>query len=112
MGYFVLTLVEAAAEEPTCTDDKKPRKKSKRRDRAAQRFRIDYEVLATLGGLTTERGDQKTARKAPPDGHFQELTGAEPAWLEQAIREIIKRLGARAAGANLPPLTLDNLPTL
>jgi hypothetical protein len=96
-GYFVLTLIEVAAGT---------------RRAAANVFQIDLDVLSKLGELTSTKGDPKTARKVPRGGPYQPLTGAEPAWLEQAVRVIIKRLGEHASGAALTTITLDDLPKL
>jgi hypothetical protein len=96
-GYFVLTLIQAAAGT---------------RKGAAKIFQIDEEVLNKLGELTSTRGDPRTARKVPRGGLYRPLTGAEPAWLEQAIRKVIKRLGEHASGATLTTITLRDLPQL
>jgi hypothetical protein len=97
MGYFVLTLVETAAGS---------------RKNAAGVFQIHSRVLDKLGELVSTRGGPATARKAPSGGLFQELTGAEQAWLEQAVRKLVKRLGEHASGATLSRLTLGDLPKL
>lgn len=96
-GYFVLTLIQAAA--------------GTRKD-AAKVFQIDDKVLDKLGELTSTKGDPRTARKVPRGGLYQPLTGAEPAWLEQAVRKVIKRLGEHASRATLTMITLDDLPKL
>ncbi len=98
MAYFVLTLADATAQ-------------GRRRD-AAKLLHVDFEVLRKLGELTARRGDPKTARKAPQDGQFQKLSDTERAWLEEAVQKIIRRLGEKAAGAQLTSLTLKELPTL
>lgn len=100
MDYFVLTLVWASAGGRNNTKNAA----------AAKVFQIDERVLPKISELTTARGAPTTARKAPPKGgRFQELTGAEQAWLEQAVRKAIKRLGERASGATLTLLTFSDL---
>lgn len=96
-GYFVLTLVEAAAGG---------------RKRAAKALQLDVDVLHKLGELTSTKGDPRTARKVPPGGLYHPLIGAEPAWLETAIRVLIKRLAEHASGKTLIKITLNDLPKL
>lgn len=93
MGYFVLTLIEGAGG----------------RKHAAQSLQIEVKILNMIGRLTSTKGSPSTARKAPPSGQFNDLTGEEQAWLEDAIPKVIKRLGERAAGATLTPLSLKDL---
>jgi hypothetical protein len=97
MAYFVLTLLESAAGD---------------RRNAARSFNIDVEVLRTIGKLSSTRGDPETARKASLGTGFQDLTGTERQWLENAIPMVIRRLGEHASGASLPPIRLDDLPSI
>lgn len=97
MAYFVLTLLESAA--------------GSRQD-AARSFQIDLPVLATIGRLSSTKGDESTARKAGPGNQFQELSGSEKQWLEEAVRRAIHRLGEHASGSSLSLISLRELPNL
>lgn len=97
MAYFVLTLLESAAGS---------------RQSAARSFQIELSVLRTIGRLSSTKGDESTARKASSGNQFQELSGSEKQWLEEAIRRVIHRLGEHASGAPLAPISLRDLPSL
>jgi hypothetical protein len=102
MAYFVLTVLQNA------TGGQKDARK-----RAAHLFRIEPKVLDKIGDLSSTRGDERTARKAPhPGQQFHELTGPEKQWLERAIPLVIHRLGERAPGAQLALISLSDLPRL
>ena len=96
MAYFCLTVLEATAGG---------------RVGAAATYKIDEPVLRKLGELTSVRGDPRTARKmltpaTPP------LSGAEDAWIQETIKQIIWRLGDRRSLLNLPTITMVDLPRL
>jgi hypothetical protein len=95
MAYFVLTVVQSLAG----------------RRAAAKALRIDFEALGKIGELSSEKGDEHSARKAK-SGTFQALTDAERYWLEQAVRLTIRRLGEDNSGALLQQITLADLPPL
>jgi hypothetical protein len=95
MAYYVLTILEKAAGS---------------RKNAAMLFAVDFAILDKIGDLTSTKGDERTARKAPRSGTYQELTGQEKAWLEQAVRRLIKRLGEHASGRS--QITMADLPKL
>jgi len=97
MAYFVLTLIEAGAGG---------------RKNAARNLLIDAKVLDTVGRLSSTKGDANTARKVKRGGAFQDLTGAENHWLEQAIRRLIRRLGEAASGLAIQELRMADLPDL
>lgn len=97
VAYFILTMLESSAGG---------------RGRAAQVFRIARPVLDTIGRLSSTRGDASTARKIKPGRSLKELSGSEKQWLEQAVRRVIHRLGEHASGADLPLITLADLPKL
>ena len=97
MAYFLLTLLERTAGN---------------RKAAAKRFGIEFSILQTLGLLSSERGDDMTARKVPRSGKLRDLTPAERSWLEQAVLRIIRRIGEQASGATLPSISLADLPPL
>ncbi len=95
MAYFVLTLLETGAGG---------------RQNAAHLFNIDIEVLKTIGRLSSTKGDEKTARKA--SAMYEELTGPEKTWLEEATRLLIYRLGEHASGVPLSRISFGDLPDL
>ena len=97
MAYFVLTLLE--------------RRAGGRRE-AAEVFSIDYEVLNKVGYLCSAKGDALTARKVDASFKFQEHTGGESSWLEQAVRRLIMRLGEHASGVPQPIIRINDLPDL
>jgi len=98
MAYFVLTALEFNA--------------GGSRARAASAFAIDQQVLRTIGKLSSERGDASTARKFPKTTSFRDLSRSERHWMEHAIRLVIRRMGERASGAPLAPITMSDLPTI
>ena len=93
MGHFCLTLVRGLGGG---------------NDGAASMFQISAPVLRKLGDLTTNRGDEKTARKympRPRPYHPQEET-----WIKDVVRALIRRVGEHAAGAPLKKLTMADFP--
>jgi hypothetical protein len=82
------------------------------RQGAARSFQIGMRVLDTIGELSSTKGDESTARKAPPGNEYQELSGSEKQWLEEAMRRVVHRLGEHASGAPLTPISLRDLPSL
>ena len=97
MAYAVLTLLESMA--------------GGRREAAAT-FQIDPTVLKTIGRLSSTKGDSDSTRKFLEGGQVQPLTGNESAWLEAAIRRVVRRMGEHAAGVQLTQLTMNDLPQL
>lgn len=97
MAYFVLTLLESVAGG---------------RKGAARSFQIDVSVLRTIGRLSSTKGNENTARKTAPGNQFQELSGPEKKWLEEATRRVIHRLGEHASGTPLTLISLSDLPNL
>jgi len=98
MAYFCLTVVEYAAGGRN------------RRSNAARIFRIAESILNKLGELTTNRGDRAIARKA--QSKAQLLTGAERAWIEATIKELVLRLCALPQHYERKQLTMADLPPL
>lgn len=94
MAYFCLTSLKAKAES--------------RKD-AAKAYQIDPSVLSKMGELASTRGDSKTARKANAS---QPLSGPEHAWIEAAVKILIWRVGDTRAQADLPLITMADLPNL
>ena len=98
MAYFCLTVVQSTATARN------------RRKNAAQMFMIEKRVLDTLGILTTNRGDRSDARKA--QSGTQALTGAERAWIESTIKQLVLQLCDAPAGRERKPLSMTSLPPL
>ena len=98
MAYFCLTVVESAVGGRD------------RRSNAAKTFGIADNVLSKLGDLTTTRGDRADARKA--HAACQPLMGAERAWIEATIKELVLRLCEPPPGYAGKQLTMADLPPL
>jgi hypothetical protein len=71
--------------------------KGKRRERAANMYRIHVDVLDKLGELSTNLGDEVEARKLTPQSELRPPTDKEVTWIEAALRLIIRRAGEYAA---------------
>jgi hypothetical protein len=99
MAYFCLTVLEWSAGG---------------RPEAAEQFGTDSEVLRTLGRLTSQVGDEETARKFNRQGERRPHTRAEKAWIEAAVKALIRRAGEWASNreAPRPQLTMNDLPKL
>jgi hypothetical protein len=97
MAYFVLTLTQSMAGG---------------RPGAAKIFCVSRTVLDHIGRLSSTKGDEITARKMDPTKGLSQLTGLEAAWLKQAIRRLVLRLGEHAAGGPLATLDMSDLPTM
>lgn len=97
MAYFCLTVIEAFAGN---------------RKKAARSLRISREVLRTLGNLASNRGDEKTARKVWPRRALTPLSPQEAAWIEAAIKVIIRRVGEGRVNTSLLEITMSDLPSL
>lgn len=80
------------------------------RDEAARVLNVDQAVLRKLGELTSERGDRSTARKAPRNQVFVQLTDQERRWIDAAIRALIHRVAEVDAGAAINRLRMADLP--
>jgi hypothetical protein len=78
---------------------------------AAANLRVSRRVLQTIGRLTSNVGDEETARKFDP-GPRRAHTAAEVAFLEAAITALIRRVGEVAAGGatELQKIGLADLP--
>jgi hypothetical protein len=100
-AYFCLTVIEAQAGGG-----------KRRREKAARVLSLEPRVLDTLGHLTSDVGDDLSARKFNPAG--RPLSGQEEAWVEAAVRMVIRRLGQLAAdpARPLPILGMSDLPDL
>ncbi len=90
MAYFCLTVLEASVSQ---SDQQHKRRRSQKRKQAAEKFRIEPEVLDKIGELSSERGSRNEARKAyrsPTD--LVPLTDVERRFLMEVIRRIICRV--------------------
>ena len=85
-----------------------------KRERAAKRYSVDEKVLGTLGTLTSEVGDERTARKVPKSRTYRPHSPAQTAWIEAVVRRLILRVGEWDfdPSATLPKLTMDHFPKL
>jgi hypothetical protein len=97
MAYAVLTLVESVAGG---------------RRQAASTFKVEFRILATIGRLSSTKGDAASIRKFGQGMQFSPLSGGESSWLEAAVRQLIRRIGEHAAGPQLSRLTMRDLPDL
>jgi hypothetical protein len=83
---------------------------------AANKYHIERKVLHTLGNLHSHRGDLTSRRKLEHerDRHEPPLTPQEIAWMEAAVRILIRRVGEYAADptAPWPTLSMRDLPPL
>ena len=83
-----------------------------KRQSAARLYAISDDVLGLLGRLCATRGDAATARKFDRQGSA--LTPEETAWIEAAVRSLIRRVGEHdfdPAGV-LARITMADLPTV
>jgi hypothetical protein len=99
MAYACLTFLEAQV---------------RGRVNAAKTYAIDVAILRKLGDLTTNLGDERTARKFHMQSARRPPTPQEAAWIDAAIRMIIRRVAEHAADptANWPKLSMSDLPPL
>jgi len=77
---------------------------------AAKLLAIDNAILRKMSELSTNRGDDLTARKMTRD--LKPFTPTEARWLDAAIRAVIRRIGEIAAGDCPKQLTMSDLPPL
>lgn len=105
MAGFCLTVLERSVVAGT--------KDSGLRRKAAKRYRISYDVLSKLGEITSTRGGESEARKAPK-GAFQPLTLEQREWLLAVMRAMIRRAAVWAYNPNapLPEIAMNDLPPI
>jgi hypothetical protein len=106
MAYFCLTMVERIY-------GGQQKKGENIRKAAARTMKVDFEVLDTLGKLTSERGDETTARKF--SGQPSPLTGTECAWIASVVKELIYRVGEYSGcrdNSTLTQITMADFPSL
>lgn len=92
MAYFCLTMIEENHGHG-------------KRGAAARSINVDSEVLNTLGRLTSTKGDDTAARKAPKRGKSQPLSGTERTWIEAVAKTLICRVGECAGCDDSSTLT-------
>lgn len=101
MSHFCLTALQRA----TGVDGRNPSRKE-----AEKLYGIDFDVLSTLGDISTDVGTDVTARKATRK-HDRPHTPEEWRFMEEVVKEMIERMAYRVATGCTPApvLTLDNL---
>lgn len=95
MAYFCLTLVESS---------------NGGRKKSANQLRVSSDLLNKLGEITSTRGDDKTARKRTQNTPLRSISDAERAWVEGAIKMIIRRVAEVNQNSSLPMIGMDHLP--
>jgi hypothetical protein len=87
--------------------------KNKRR-KAASMYRIDHDVLDKLGELTNNLGDEVGARKLSEQSELRPPDPQEVAWIEAALRRVIRRVGEYVADPQeaWPQVSMSDLPAL
>lgn len=88
--------------------------KGTKRHKAASMYAVDYEVLDKLGELTNNLGDEVGARKLTPQSELRPPNPQEIAWIEDALKRIIRRAGEYAADSQKawPQIKMSDLPKL
>jgi hypothetical protein len=81
MAYICLTVFQASAGG---------------RKEAAEIYSIDYDILDTLGRLTSTKGGPGEARKFPKHGRFDPLHPKEKEWIVSVVKVLIRRAGEYA----------------
>jgi len=81
MAYMCLTVFQASAGG---------------RKEAADMYCIDYDILDTLGRLTSTKGGPEEARKFPKHGKFDPLHPKEKEWIVSVVKALIRRAGEYA----------------
>ena len=82
------------------------------RKAAAKLYKIDYDILDKLGGLTSTKGDAKTTRKFPKEGDLIPLSGKEIEWIKAAVKILIRRTGELANIQTAKSITMSDLPNI
>lgn len=97
MAYFMLTWLENYAGGVH----------KGKREWASKKFAISKEVLDKLANLSTNKGDELSARKRQ-EGTLLPLTSIEKRWLESVVRAIIRRFGEIDVHPSLKIITMDD----
>jgi hypothetical protein len=77
----------------------------------SEHLSVSRPVLDKIRILASTKGDASTARKVNAKAPFVELTSAEEGWLDQAVGQVIRRIGEVASGAKVPLITMADLPS-
>jgi hypothetical protein len=105
MGYFCLSFMQWS------TGFGKGARKE-----ASRIYKIDRDVLDTLGELTSEKGTPRDARKLESGATLIPLTDAEQRWIRAAVKMLIRRKGEYdydpSTAASLKQITMADLPKL
>ena len=102
MGFYCLSLLQWRTGSKTARQD------------VATRYRIDLEVLKTLGTLTSDIGDLNSARKLEKTSQVRPHTVKEVMWIKAAVKMLIRRKAEHdhdPAAARVQ-ITLSDLPQL
>jgi hypothetical protein len=85
-----------------------------KREKAAQQYNIDIDVLRKLGDFTANLGIGVEARKVHRGSKLRNPNHSERKWIEAAIKRIIRRVGEHAADPKKawPKITMSDLPQL
>jgi hypothetical protein len=106
MAFMCLTILEVSAKaaHSYCRNNTD-------RGKASFQYKIEFDVLKHLGMLTSTRGDQTEARKAPNDGVFNPLSHEDREWIVRAIKVLIRRAGEYAydPGGYLKKITMNDI---
>jgi len=91
-----------------------PTSKKSLREKAAQQYNIEIDVLRKLGDLTANLGIGVEARKVHGRSQLRNPTHRERKWIEEAIKKMIRQVGKHAADPQgvLPKITMANLAQL
>jgi hypothetical protein len=105
MAYMCLTILDASSGGRENA--------KKQRENAGKQYNIEHKVLDTLGKLTA-KGGPEDARKSPKNGIYNPLLPQELAWIESAIKAIIRRAGEYAYNpkSKLRQITLKDFPKI
>ena len=91
-------------------------KRKHARKEVAKRYRIKLDLLNKLGSLVSEFGSLDEARKLDLKATLTPLTPEEKAWVQAAIKMLIRRKAEYDhdpnAAESLPAITMSHLPTL
>jgi len=98
MAYLILTISQSTST----------------RKEAADKYKIQKEILDKLGELCSTKGDEQEARKAPKGGVFKPLTSNEREWVLLVCKLLIKRLGEYeiCGPEKISQLRMDDLPSI
>jgi hypothetical protein len=115
VGYLCLSFLERSS-RTNAGETPKAKNSSKKRIKAAAKYRIDLEVLNELGTIVSEVGDLREARKLGDDATLRSLTPNERIWVREATKSLIRRMGEFEHDPDnaplLPEITMRELPSL